>query len=160
MLSSSGSSSQYTRLTPSAGMFLAFARASMLYLPVRDYADGSLAGWMGSGLWNLSLAIGSEVTASVLAYRIAHTVGRILLLLFITGEFALTGTVRGRGSTESGVMGWYRHGPVLVGALVALYAFSVIHSGQVETGLEREMRVLSQYGQGYILQQMGWGAKR
>lgn len=143
----------------SAGMFLAFARAFMEWLPAHEGAAGVLAQWLVSALSNLSLATGSEVTALLLAYRVAYTSGVVLLLLFITGAFALTAVVTGRGSAEAITLGWHRYGPVLAGVLMTLYALSVLHTAQVEVHQERELRALRQYGPRYILQQMGWRGK-
>gem|GEM_PF-3235199 len=56
--------------------------------------------------------------------------------------------------TASIALGWRRHGTWLVGVLMALYAFSVLHTAQVERYATQELRLFFQNEMRYLEQML------
>ena len=138
----------------SVGMFWGFAYKIVQWLPQETRISRLPNEWLQALISKLSFALDSEVMALLLTFRVVHTAGVVLLLLFMTAALTLVAAVTGRGYAESIALGWRRHGTWLVGVLMALYAFSVLHTAQVERCATQELRLFFQNEMRYLEQML------
>ena len=138
----------------SVGMFWGVAYMVVQWLPQETRISRLPHEWLQALISNLSFAFDSEVMALLLTFRVVHTAGVLLVLLFVTGVFALVAAITGQECAESMVLGWRRHGTWLVGVLMALYALSVLHTAQVEQRATQELHLFSQNEMRYLEQML------